>query len=1312
MHLDSTEFMDILRTKLTLRSVLVAVGFLPIGAWAQTGIVINEIHYNPDVKTELVEFIELYNPGMESADLSGWRLSNAVQYDFPSGTVLQSGDYLLIAENPTAVSLKYRVSSLGPWVGKLANEGDTIVLRNEAGQRVDRVDYQLGFPWPTIGDAPGNSIQLVHPSLNNDLGGSWRSAAGTSTSSGAGVLISDNSDWRYFKGTREASSPRSDWRRTDFNDSAWVRGTAPIGYGEGFVSTLLSDMRGRYTSVFMRKTFDLSTPGEVGSLQLEAQFDDGFNVWINGVHVLSQNMPGRDVGFSSSASSALESLDFHSFTLPSPGSYLRRGANVISVQGHNASISGSSDFFMDFRLISSGGSSTETPTPAARNSVFSENNPPQIRQVKHSPKEPKGNEPVTITAKVTDPDGIADVILSYQEVDPGRYVELTDPSYAANWKTIAMNDEGLNGDALKGDDIYTAALPASIQIHRRLVRYRLTASDASGEAVVVPYADDPQPNFAYFVYDGVPDWHAAIRPGRTAVMDFSREVMGRLPAYHLISKRTAVERATWREQYRGDQYKWTGTLVYDGEVYDHIRYRARGGVWRYAMGKNMWKFDFKRGHSFAARDDYGEKHKTQWAKLNLGASIQQRDSLHRGEQGMFESVGFRLFNLAGVEAARTTFVTFRIIDDAIEANPANQFEGDFWGLYLATEQMGGRFLDEHNLPDGNLYKMENGTGPSGANGEIKNQGAISVTDYSDLTSFRRGYLNSNPSDNWWRSNLDLPRYYSYQAIIQGIHHYDVCCGKNYYYFQNPVTGLWQVHPWDLDLTWADNMYVGGVTGGTEPFQSRVLRRQVFDLEYRNRVREIRDLLFNSDQAWKLIDEYANLLRGSVQGPTILDADRSQWDYNPVMADSSIVNSNKAGQGRFYLQGKPTKDFAGMVQLMKDYVTYRSGRILDPMARDSRIPKTPTITGSVEGRVPINRLVFRAPSFTATTTLSSSIRWRVGEITDPKFPEFDPLQPRKYEIESVWESEPLRTIGGEISVPQDLVRVGRHYRVRAQVKDSTGRTSHWSAPIEITVIEPDTASELADYLRISEIMYNPPDGGEFEFIELHNASSDQEIDISGASFTRGIDYSFPVGTKIASDGYLLVVKADSSGDFGVFRNHYGLNPSVAITGPYVGSLANEGERVTLRTAQGGLEIVDFVYQDGQNWPSGADGSGASLVPLASTYSVGDGTSLNSSENWRDSARIGGSPGSADPASDGTIAGDFDFGIVEITNSELILEFSAMANTAYVVEFRDSLSTGSWLLLGEVPPQPLNGVRRVTDSNFRGDGARFYRVVGQR
>ena len=40
----------------------------------------------------------------------------------------------------------------------------------------------------------------------------------------------------------------------------------------------------------------------------------------------------------------------------------------------------------------------------------------------------------------------------------------------------------------------------------------------------------------------------------------------------------------------------------------------------------------------------------------------------------------------------------------------DQYTHDFWGLYLAIENMDGQFLDDHDLPDGNLYDMHDWTG--------------------------------------------------------------------------------------------------------------------------------------------------------------------------------------------------------------------------------------------------------------------------------------------------------------------------------------------------------------------------------------------------------------------------------------------------------------------------------------------------------------------------------------------------------------------------------------------------------------------------
>ncbi|MHC4751174.1 MAG: lamin tail domain-containing protein, partial [Planctomycetota bacterium] len=782
------------------------------GSWHEigTGVVINEIHYDPDVKTELVEYVELHNAGTTDVNLAGWYFSNGISYQFPAGpdSTLPAGGYIIVAQNRAHIFNKWSGGRFsippnlvfGPFEGKLSNNGERIELCNANGEEIDQVDYQLGFPWPTVGNAvpdtqpgSGHSIQLINPFLDNDLAGSWRSAS---------------------------------------------------------------------------------------------------------------------------------------------------------------------------------------PTPTEHNeSIYLDNTPPHIRQVKHSPKQPKSGEIATITAKVTDSDGIASVTLRYQLVEPGSYTNIQDYLYHLNWTNIIMHDDGINGDEIAGDDIYTVQLPGSLQVHRRLVRYRIMVADNDGRNLTVPYMDDTQPNFAYFVYDGVPAWYGAIRPGATPVVEYSTNVMRSLPVYQFITKKQDVLDALYmpgaqKGQYPGSDYLWLGTLVYDGLVYDHITFRARGGVWRYSMGKNMWKFNFNRGHRFQARDDYGKKYKTKWDKLNFSACIQQGDYQHRGEQGVFEAASFKLFNLMGCEASKTNWLHFRVIDDALEFGPT-QYDGDFWGLYMTIEQMDGRFLDEHDLPDGNLYKMEN------YSGKLNNQGPTHVSNGSDLSAFM-GWYRSRPQESWWYDNVNLTGYYGYRCVVEGVHHGDIGYGKNWFFYLNPETNKWSMLSWDVDLTWANNMYGNGED--TFKRDGRIFDNSHILIEYQNRLREFHDLLYNSDQCYQMLDELADIIDPPTGGSTFVDADRAMWDYNPIMT-SGYVNSSKAGAGRFY-QKAATKDFRGMMQIMKDYVV-SNYREFDTYYEDLSMPHTPIVTATCPSTFPINALTFETNSFSDPqgSGTFAAMKWRIAEV-DP------------------------------------------------------------------------------------------------------------------------------------------------------------------------------------------------------------------------------------------------------------------------------------------------------------------------------------------
>jgi hypothetical protein len=61
------------------------------------------------------------------------------------------------------------------------------------------------------------------------------------------------------------------------------------------MGTTLADMRGNYTSFYVRKKFDVADPSEIASLTLEALYDDGIQVWINGQRVLNVALPDREV---------------------------------------------------------------------------------------------------------------------------------------------------------------------------------------------------------------------------------------------------------------------------------------------------------------------------------------------------------------------------------------------------------------------------------------------------------------------------------------------------------------------------------------------------------------------------------------------------------------------------------------------------------------------------------------------------------------------------------------------------------------------------------------------------------------------------------------------------------------------------------------------------------------------------------------------------------------------------------------------------------------------------------------------------------
>ena len=1207
-------------------------------------VVINEIHYQPDREDLTTEFIELHNSGETPVELGGWQLADAVTFTFPA-VELAAGDYLVVAADPAALVPEYEVTALGPWSGKLSNDGERILLLDEVGTEIDRVDYGTAFPWPTAAAGGGQSMELIHPSLDNDLGGSWRSSVPPDLIPPRFLLPVSGTGWSWRPGSSEASDPGGAWRGPGFvEDETWNPATLPIGFGsvrEMDIRTPVSGMQGSYRSLFLRHEFNIA-PGEIPpALQIRFMLDDGFILWINGTEIHRENMPGQpgdEPAITDEASSNYTEGITVTETVAVDG-YLNEGTNTVAVQLFNARI-GSSDLGLDLYLTSpaSGIGQPALPTPAAENSVFATVAPPQIRQVTHSPRQPTSGGEVVISAKVTDPQGVASVALEYQQVAPGGYIRRSDFDYDTQWTALPMSDDGTGGDLVAGDSTFSVTLPGAMQEHRHLTRYRIVATDAGSDTVTVPYPDDPSANFAFFTYDGAPAWQGAYIPGQSEVLDFDEELMNSLPTYHLLSVADDVEQCQYDPAFNDDIYRWEGALVYDGIVYDHIRYRIRDADSAYHTGKNKWKLRFNRGHYFQGRDDYGNRYREKVRTLNWSALASPRNPANRGMAGLDEALAFRLWERAGTVSRNANYFHLRVIDDAEEQDPADQFSGDNWGLYLAIDHADRRFLDERDLPDGNTFNQHRNAST------IINEATGQPHDRSDLFAFTGdgddGY-NREPVQppGWWETEVDLDRYFAYRSVAEVLNHSDLRDRENSNLYHNPVTGKWTVIPWDVDLLFEefDRWGPDGVEG-TEPLEQfrRSLVHPEIEIRFQNRARELRDLLLNDDQGWTMVDELVERLGsgGGANGWAELDAAR--WNQDPR---STRLEGDGGNAGMLFFmnpysstlypdQGRTlsSADFAGMVDWIKSFIASGGfgGARLAAITEDPAIPATPTISYTgVEG-FPSDGLSFTSSSFSPGSggAAFAAIEWRVGEIYHPMVAGYVDGDPWRYEVDSSWSSGAMATFASSFVIPPIAVREGRQYRARVRHQGTDGRWSHWSEPVEFVAGAPDLSAYLAG-LVISEVMYKPDGGSSLEFIELKNVGP-ITLDLERVRFTKGIDFDFAGSaiTSIDPGEFVLVVK-----DLAAFEAHYG--GGLPVAGEYqfsnANSLSNGGERIKLSFGAGSA-IRDFVYDDQPPWPTAPDDLGHSLVLIHPEGLPDHGIA----SNWRSSTTPGGNPGSSDAA----------------------------------------------------------------------------------
>lgn len=155
--------------------------------------------------------------------------------------------------------------------------------------------------------------------------------------------------WAYFDKGQDLGAG---WRADDYDDSSWSSAPGVLGYGTGFIDSVLSyggNSAQKYTTTYFRRSFSLPhDPDVVTGMRMLCNYDDGFVAYLNGKEVARRKLPdgpitsGTFAQFSDGGS--YQWIDLDRFR-----GALRAGKNVIAVEVHQTTLS-SADLVWDAAL--------------------------------------------------------------------------------------------------------------------------------------------------------------------------------------------------------------------------------------------------------------------------------------------------------------------------------------------------------------------------------------------------------------------------------------------------------------------------------------------------------------------------------------------------------------------------------------------------------------------------------------------------------------------------------------------------------------------------------------------------------------------------------------------------------------------------------------------------------------------------------------------------------------------------------------------------------------------------------------------------
>lgn len=989
-----------------------------------------------------------------------------------------------------------------------------------------------------------------------------------------------------------------DWTLRGFLPNvAWSALPTGVGYDEvsgaageigGEIASDLGDlMHDVNSAIYLRLPFTVDDPSALQTLQLRMKYDAGFVALLNGLEVARENAPAiENLRFDSVASqerSDSQAVVFQTLDITADLDLLVPGTNVLSIVGLNSSAADA-----DFLIV---------PELLATVSTIDVDSPRYFSTP--TPGEPNSAGAVDLgpifsglTHTPSQP-GVGDAIIVTAAVapsfDPIAAVALHYRVMFAAEVTMAMRDDGQGADAAAGDGIFTAIIPAGIASPSEMIRWRVTASDVRATLTRAPALAEPTNSPEYF---------------GTVVLDASIDTQ--LPMLHWFVQNTSA--ANTRTGTRASVY-------FEGEFYDNVFIRIRGGSTT-RTNRPSHKIEFNDGHHF--RWQAGERRVDEF---NLNTNLTDKAYLR-------QALAFETLAAAGVPSP-AAFLT------RVNRN------GVFYGLDTWIEQMDRDFLRRVDLdPDGALYKMFN-RADSADQAEKKTRKDEDRSDLQDLiagiNSFGAGRL------TYLLDNVNIPELITYMAANTIISDRDHGT-KNYYFYRDTEgDGLWQILPWDKDLTFGRNWH-GGLFQDIVTFDNSPV-----DVSW-NR------LLAAVYETPLLREMYLRRLRtlmDEMLQPPDTPADQLKFEQRldelvELAADDASDDFDRWATGNFggssgWTWGDPFRQMADAVELIK--TRYLAGR------RDFLYNRHTIGAGPLSEGIPDEQLDLAARPAAERGISFATIEFNpVSGNQDEEYIEIVNSNDVAIDI-SGWKLSGWKLSGGveHTFQPGLVIPAGETLYVTPDAKVFRARTDGPSGGQNL-LIEGGYQGQLSargetlqlfdasgrmivektyagspslaqQFLRLSELMFHPArnnagrDGDDFEFIELVNTGP-SALDLAGVQFTGGVQFSFDELSLPAGERLVLVKNPLA------FAQRYDTT-NMIVVGPYTsGTLDNGGERIKLLDAAN-EEIVDFRYDD--DWFPITDGEGFSLTLVDESVDV---DLLSEANVWRPSSFLGGSPGTDD------------------------------------------------------------------------------------